>query len=174
MGVGAGEVGPGISGVSTGGGGGSGTVTSVSVTPTNTMSGTVANATTTPAISLTQKYPSVDTNVSGGTPVSVSGAVTIDCNNGSIFYLKMTADVTSLTINNQSKVPGGVVLVYWLQDGTGGHSSTWSPAPSGAKWENKQALPSLSQAANSLDIMSYTLAPDTTSIIAHIVDLNVG
>lgn len=53
MGVGAGAVGPGIYGVSTGGGGGSGTVTNVSVVTANGFAGTVANPSTVPAITLT-------------------------------------------------------------------------------------------------------------------------
>lgn len=44
---------PDRTGIPTGGGGGSGTVTSVSVTTANGVSGSVANSTTTPAISLT-------------------------------------------------------------------------------------------------------------------------
>lgn len=59
-------------GSGSGGGGGSGTVTSVSVTTANGVSGTVANPTTTPAISLT---------LNAITPTSVAATATITGSN---------------------------------------------------------------------------------------------
>ena len=71
MGVGAGEVGPGISGTTSGGGGGSGTVTSVSVATANGFAGTVANPTTTPAITLSTTI----TGLLKGNGTAISAAV---------------------------------------------------------------------------------------------------
>lgn len=57
------------------GGGGSGTVTSVSVTTANGVSGTVATATTTPAISLTLgAITPTSAAIGGGTAITSSGA----------------------------------------------------------------------------------------------------
>jgi len=74
MGVGGEVVGPGISGTGSGGGGGSGTVTRVSVATAKGFAGTVANATTTPAIT-------VQTSITGitkgnGTALSAATAGT--------------------------------------------------------------------------------------------------
>jgi hypothetical protein len=55
----------------TGGGGGSGTVTSVSVSTANGFAGTVANATTTPAITLTT---TVNSPILAGNGTAISGA----------------------------------------------------------------------------------------------------
>jgi hypothetical protein len=65
-------VGSGVFGVSTGGGGGgSGTVTSVSVVSANGLAGTVANATTTPAITLST---SINSPVLAGNGTAISAA----------------------------------------------------------------------------------------------------
>jgi hypothetical protein len=70
-----------------GGGGGSGTVTSVSVTTANGVSGTVANPTTTPAISLTVQNASASqfgiVEVDG-TTISASAGVISAVNNGTV------------------------------------------------------------------------------------------
>jgi hypothetical protein len=69
MGVGIGAIGPGIGG-SGGGGGGSGTVTSVSVVSTQGFAGTVATATTTPAISISTTV----TGITKGNGTTLSAA----------------------------------------------------------------------------------------------------
>lgn len=74
--------------VGTGGGGGSGTVTSVSVVSANGVSGTVANSTTTPAVTLTLGAITPSTVAVGGATIgtnalaaignaSITGALTI-------------------------------------------------------------------------------------------------
>lgn len=56
---------------------------------------------------------------------SVSGAVTLDANWGSKFFLTLVGDMTSLTINNA--VPGQALSFFILQDSSGGHAWPWPP-----------------------------------------------
>lgn len=84
-------------GVTSGGGGGSGTVTSVAVTTANGVSGTVANSTTTPAISLTlgaitpSSVNSVVVSGSSTPTLAVTGTTTVSGTN--------TGDQTTISGN---------------------------------------------------------------------------
>ena len=80
MAVGVGAVGPGISGTSSSGGG-SGTVTSVSVVSANGLAGTVATATTTPAITI---KTTVTAPVLAGNGTAVTAATTTGTGNTAV------------------------------------------------------------------------------------------
>ncbi len=86
---------------STGGGGGSGTVTSVSVVTANGLAGTVANPTTTPAITLS----TTATGVLSGNGTTISGSpVTLH----SVLVGGASNSITSLTAGTTGQVLTGV------------------------------------------------------------------
>lgn len=87
-----------------GGGGGSGTVTSVSVTTANGVSGTVANSTTTPAISL---------SLGNITPTSVAATGTITGSN-----LSGTNTGDQDLSGKENVITAGTTAQYWRGDKT--------------------------------------------------------
>lgn len=91
--------------ISGGGGGGSGTVTSVSVVTANGVSGTVATATTTPAITLVLGAIT-PTSVVIGTPLAVASGGT----NGSTLTAQIRFDVNG----GGATLPTGVVTACWV------------------------------------------------------------
>ena len=54
---------------------------------------------------------------------NVSGAVTIDFNNGNVIYATVTGNITSMTWSNLKS--GGVYYLRFTQGGAGGY--TWTP-----------------------------------------------
>lgn len=94
-----------MSGSGSGGGGGSGTVTTVSVTTTNGVSGSVANATTTPAITLTlgaitpSSVNSVVLSGSSTPTLAVTGTTTLSGAHSGTSSGTNTGDQTTVTGN---------------------------------------------------------------------------
>lgn len=159
--------------------GGGGTVTSVSVVSANGFAGTVATATTTPAITLSTTItgilkgngtaisaatagtdyvsPSdanVFTNQQAITPyrANISGAVSIDLSataKSNNLHLTLTGNVTSFALTNP--VDGAVYNIRFIQDATG--SRTFAGFPSAFKFAGGTA-PTFSTAANAVDFMS--------------------
>jgi hypothetical protein len=86
------------------------------------------------------------------TPSSSSNVLTLDCENGNVFEVTLTENVTTLTLSNPpaSGTAGAVTLIL-KQDGTGGHTFAW---PVAVKWAGGIA-PTISSGANDVDI--YTL-----------------
>ena len=154
MPVGAGEVGPGISGTTSGGGGGSGTVTSVSVVTANGFAGTVANPTTTPAIT-------IQTSVTGltkgdGTALSAATA-------GTDYTVSVTAADTSIVV-------AGAAGVRTIATGTLDVIATQHPPA--ADWSNNShKITNLTNGSGAQDAAAFgqiptTLPPFTTSAIS--------
>jgi hypothetical protein len=87
------------------------------------------------------------------TPYSVgniSGAVTVDCNNGNVQYATATGNISSLTINNFPD--GGTLTLVITQDGTGSRTLTYSAGT--YKTQGGSTL-ALSTAASSVDHLFF-------------------
>lgn len=97
-----------VSGGSGGGGGGSGTVTSVSVVTANGVSGTVANPTTTPAITLT---------VSGLTPAYTAQTATYAILSTDTI-VEATANSFTVTLPTAVGVTGKMYIIVNSGSGT--------------------------------------------------------
>ncbi|MEP7739779.1 hypothetical protein ABKW28_19225 [Nocardioides sp. 31GB23] len=61
----------------------------------------------------------VRTNINAS---AVSGAVVLDLSLGSVFYVTLDANVTSLTVSNLPAADGVTVVVHFAQDATGGRT----------------------------------------------------
>lgn len=133
-----------------GGGGGSGTVTSVSVTTANGVSGTVATATTTPAISLTLGDITPTSVSTGGTPPSLTpgtggvlalaeGTVPSVCaaSAADCIYANSTQHGLLASFNNGSYLP----LVQGPASATSGHVATFN-GTNGGVLQDGGVLPS--------------------------------
>jgi hypothetical protein len=128
MGVGIGAIGPGIGGSTSGGGGGSGTVTSVSVVTANGFSGTVANATTTPAITLTGSPSGIGAmknlvrtaNKTSAYNAAASDFVAADISGGSFTITLPTAPADQTIIAAKIVVPTTAAAAAILSVVTGG------------------------------------------------------
>ncbi|MCH2038698.1 MAG: DUF2793 domain-containing protein [Rickettsiales bacterium] len=84
---------------------------------------------------------------------SATGAVTIDYNDGNICELTLTGNITSLTINNPpATAKAGNMTLILKQDATGSRTVSW---PAALKWVGG-VEPTLSTAANAIDIISLT------------------
>ncbi|MBK9246768.1 MAG: hypothetical protein IPM69_01310 [Ignavibacteria bacterium] len=117
-----------LSWITGGGGGGGGTVTNVSVTTANGVSGSVANATTTPAITLTLGAITPTSVAASG---SVTGSNLSGTNTGDQVLSDATISTSDITTNNFTTakhgfVPKGTNLGNFLRD-----DGTWA-APSGS------------------------------------------
>ena len=86
------------------------------------------------------------------TPSSSAGTLTLDIENGNIFEVTLTENVTTLNINNPpaSGKAGSFTLIL-KQDGTGGYTVTW---PAAVKWAGGTA-PTLSSGPNDIDIITF-------------------
>lgn len=115
--------GSGFSLVGGGGGGGSGTVTSVSVTTANGVSGAVASATTTPAISLTLGAIT-PTSVNGLTVTTTTGTLTVA--NGKTVTVSNTLTLTATDGSTLAIGSGGTLgsLAYLSTINNGNWSGT--------------------------------------------------
>ncbi len=119
----------------TSGGGGSGTVTSVSVVTANGFAGSVANPTTTPAITISTTLGAGQIPVSNGTgfqsaPVTGTGNIVLATS-----PTFSGATITTSTVNGVTLVSGGSATLYLSQDGTyttpaGGSASPGAPTNS--------------------------------------------
>jgi hypothetical protein len=150
-----------------------GSVTTVSVVTANGISGTVATATTTPAITLTLGaiVPTsvaatgtvTGSNLSGTntgdqvwiTPVIASTTATTSTANINvagvdIVRLNLQASVTTFTISGG--VDGQRFILEVLQDTTGGRTLTW---PSNVRGSETVPLPTISTAVNALDRIGF-------------------
>jgi hypothetical protein len=96
-----------LGGNSSGGGGGSGTVTSVSVATANGVSGSVANPTTTPAITLTLGAIT-PTSVNGNTLTTGTGTLTLGA--GKTVTISNTLTFTGTDSSSVAFGTGGTVL----------------------------------------------------------------
>jgi len=131
-----------------GGGGGSGTVTSVSVASANGFAGTVANATTTPAITLTTSIGSV------GAPVLLQG------NGTAIQGLATTTGIIAGAISGSSLVARG---------STSGTVTISAPAIAGTQsYTLPTAVPTVNNqilVSSTAGVMSWTSTLNGTSLV---------
>lgn len=81
--------------------------------------------------------------------VTAASSTTLNLTNGNVFYLTMSASVTTLTLSGATSGKACSMAIYIQQDATGGRSIAW---PSNVKWASG-ASPTLSTAANALDIV---------------------
>lgn len=114
----AGSVGPGIGG-SGGGGGGSGTVTSVSVVTANGLAGTVANPTTTPAITLSTSITGLI--MGNGTALSAYTATAVSATGSSAFntFELCTTGASNITRTLPAPVANGMISFKKVDSGAG-------------------------------------------------------
>jgi len=87
-------------------------------------------------------------------------AMTINCALSNVFEITMTANVT--TAMTMSNVAGGQTInVFIIQDATGSRTMTWSSSTI-VKWSGG-AAPTLSTAANSVDLLVMTYRSATSA-----------
>ena len=90
-------------------------------------------------------------------PTASSGTLTIDCTLGNSFYHELTADVTTLTLQNAPDTGNyGEVTLFLQQDGTGAHTvaaSVWNSAA--VKWPGGTD-PTISPGASAIDIITLS------------------
>ena len=85
------------------------------------------------------------------TPTSVltyGATTTVNCSLSNAFRVVMTGNITTLTINNAADGQG--ITIRFKQDATGGRTVAW---PASFRW-NGGSIPSLSTAANSIDMLT--------------------
>ncbi len=157
------------------GGGGSGTVTTASVVSANGFAGSVATATTTPAIT-------ISTSITGllkgnGTAISAAGAadlpmtgLEIDSHFGLItadtqstgtwtvnlassdwHTITLTASITTLTLSNGTV--GQQFTLIIIQGGTGSYTVAW---PANTKWPGGVA-PTLTTTVGGIDVITIKI-----------------
>lgn len=85
-------------------------------------------------------------------PSSSSGTLTLDIENGNVFDVTLTENVTTTNFNNPSTSGKGCSFTLILtQDGTGGWAVTW---PASVDWAAGTA-PTLTSAAGSVDVLTF-------------------
>lgn len=93
-----------------------------------------------------------DYSQSHSTPVSSSGALTLDLENGNVFEVTLTENVTTTVFSNPpASGRGGSFKLILKQDGTGGRTFTW---PASVDWAGSSA-PTLTTTANAVDILTF-------------------
>lgn len=78
-----------------------------------------------------------DYGVAYSTPSSSSGAITFDLEDGNVFFVTLTENITSITLSNP--VASGTyceIVIEFLQDSTGGRTVAW---PASVKWPSGEA-----------------------------------
>jgi len=107
----------------------------------------------------------VEANVAYTPPVviTVAGTTVIDCNASNVFTLAMTANISTLTINNAN--PGQSINMRLTQDGTGSRTIAW---PASFKWTGGSA-PVLSTTAGRVDLLVATYFADTGFWLASLI-----
>lgn len=85
-------------------------------------------------------------------PASASGVLTLNLENGNVFEVTLTENVTTTNLTNPpaSGKAGSFTLIL-KQDATGGRTITF---PASVKWSNG-VVPSLSTAANACDVLTF-------------------
>lgn len=101
------------------------------------------------------------------TNTSATGAITLNLNNGNVFSLILTGNITTMTMSNA--VPGKAcgVSIYLTQGGAGGYTVAW---PSGTKWSG--GAPALSTAAGAVDIVVLETIDGGTTWFGSLVGTN--
>jgi hypothetical protein len=85
-------------------------------------------------------------------PSSSSGTLTLDLENGNVFEVTLTENVTTTNFNNPpTSGNGGSFTLILKQDATGGRTFAW---PSSVDWSNGVS-PTISTAANAVDILTF-------------------
>lgn len=87
---------------------------------------------------------------SDSSPSSSSGTLTLDMDNGNIFNVTLTENVTTLTISNVPPTGGVNIVLVLTQDATGSRTVTW---PASVKWAGG-TQPTLTTTANAIDIIT--------------------
>lgn len=101
------------------------------------------------------------------TNAAATGAVSLNLANGNVFNLTLTG-ATTLTLTGATSGRACAISIYLRQDATGGRSVTW---PTGSKWAGGSA-PTLSSAANSLDIVVFESLDGGTNWYGSLVGTN--
>lgn len=93
-----------------------------------------------------------DVSETGNSVSSSSNTLTLNLENGNIFWSTLTENITTFTLSNPpaSGSVGAVTLIL-TQDGTGGRTVTW---PASIKWAGEEA-PIVTAAAGSVDFFSF-------------------
>jgi len=84
-------------------------------------------------------------------PASSSSVLELDLENGNVFAVTLTEDVTTLNLSNPpASGKAGSITIILAQDATGGWAFTW---PASVKWAGGTA-PTLTTTAGSIDIIT--------------------
>lgn len=98
--------------------------------------------------------------------VTYGATTTIDCETGNDFRIAMTGNISTLTISNPAD--GQTIAVVFVQDATGSRTVSW---PASFTWVG-QTAPSLSTAANSIDILVATYSSTDAKWLASLSKQN--
>ncbi len=99
-----------------------------------------------------------------------SGSVTLNLNNANVFELEMDQDTTLIFSNPPASGNAGSFTLVLKQDSTGGWTVTF---PASVDWE-AGSQPTLSDAANLIDIMSFLTIDGGTTWFAFLGGRNFG
>lgn len=93
-------------------------------------------------------------------PTSSSGLLTLNLENGNVFAVTLTENITSLTLSNPPTTgKAGSVTLILTQDGTGGRTVTW---PTAVLWPGGTE-PTLSSGGGDIDVIVLVTVNGGTS-----------
>ena len=113
-----------------------------------------------------------DTRLTRTAPSSSSGTLILDKENGDVFEVTLTEDVTTLTLSNfPISGKAGSMIFIAKQDGTGGWDITW---PAAVKWEQDTGLsPGQTTDPNAVDIYMLMSTDAGTVVYGFILGLDM-
>ncbi len=113
-----------------------------------------------------------DTSLTLTTPSSSSGTLELDMEDGNVFEVTLTEDVTTLTLSNfPASGKAGSMIFIAKQDGTGGWDITW---PAAVKWEQDTGLsPGQTTDPNAVDIYMLMSTDAGTVVYGFILGLDM-
>lgn len=104
-------------------------------------------------------------------PTSSAGALTLDLQNGNVFEVTLTENITTLTLSNPpASGKGGAFSLILTQDATGGRTVTW---PASVKWAGGTA-PTLSTTASAIDVLTFMTTDGGTTWYGFSAGLNMS
>ncbi len=113
-----------------------------------------------------------DTALTRTAPSSAAGTLILDMENGNVFEVTLTEDVTTLTLSNfPASGKAGSMIFIAKQDGTGTWDITW---PAAVKWEQDTGFsPGQTTAANAVDVYMLMSTDAGTVVYGFILGLDM-